>query len=1607
MINHLSKRWLSALLLGTVAAAGSGYVAHAATCKQTNVYAYDVRVNSTEPLKPLVSFYLNGQASTAVVHAYVGGVEVDAKTITFTTSDDANNKVENVALTIPKDATGQVTFKVVANTRTTVSTPKNVTYGSKMTTTRGTETKTWYGRGFNVPMGVTVNNCTESPAFGQVVVTEFAAPSEYKSKENGTRFMSATNPADPATNSPGVGAGLYPHTPQMTTNSQTINGQKTLGFQSNIDPTPIGAFNRPRFAPDGRIFMYTYDAAEGCGIYEFAQSTTATSAANFKKAATKVLSLEKPAIKSSLTHSSAGAPFGFFGKGDALKMAVALPKETWTQTPTAVSNQVSAFIYDLSANTTCDGITPATISPESDGIKGITRPQYMTAQWDKKGAFVLTSYAGNPSATDPSMLRYTYTEGTIGAVETDNAAAFKNAYATAFNKDYTIFAAHERVGTATDNNYSRIHIYSVAYDATTGKPTFTEKYSFEVEGANVTDMAFDFANNIYITNRSKEYVAVWQLPSDIAKAKQTTPSMSSQNYYVAGTPTISSATPKWTADGNGQTVTLNWTASGKPEGFNVYCNGEKVATVTTTSCKTAMPMFNAGETVTLPQFTVTAFGNGLESAQSAPVEVKYAEFDAPEAVAAYTIRGAEKALTVTWDEPDYANVTKFLVRRYSSATSFKSYIQVAELSGDTYRFTDKKTSSDSTYLYTVVAYFDKQLITENNATSHKTKASAKTDKVTIPTKEYNPPVITSLENYPGRNKVGIHWERGGNPQYYMIYRDGILVADTHDGQSFIDQLVPDGTPTYTVVAVYTDPAVRVYSEPMQLDGVIDRDLAVTQYGLEEIYDYPILSQAEATAQGYTTKNAFITDRKNSPVANMHMAESEYGGTRGGLYRQAAYRWGHWYISQLHSSTTVTGTLANGTDIASWGSATAADKGGVIQIDEANLTTALPVKVLENNTATNQILAMDNSGNAKSPNVSFLIRHSTGTGNFYGLNQSASMWHLTASSNTWSEKVIDGITNHYDTSKSDQTGRVHYATADGKIYSGTSGGRVFYALNKLNQVQVMTFNNGVLQEDRTYTIKHKDLTTDNAYTSCTENYAFPIEGRNDFIAEFRSNGYYYVNAETGAATKILDKTESANAGGLTFTYNGELFFIHPSAFHSNNVGHFLINLVKRTGEQSIAEADFTQLIPVAAYSQDDYTQEKAANTNGQWYGYDENPEDGSLNIYLYVPGVRFAKYRFFSYDNYPPVEPKLNVDIRHNEEGTDITHLNAAITWERPEKYAHSGEYNNYRIKEYRVALYDDDMKLVKEWTVADTENKVYSIDYCTNERGRYHLSEQNYTVQVTPVYVSTADSKHIVVGETNADDDIAEFAANIESITAKSYYNPSQNVYRVEFDVEPADKFEYPEPVSHFAIEQSTDGGENFTAVPYLWLYMNGGQLHASVGDDHDGEFPTHDNKLPGTYRFHNEGNVLPNSTEDVVAGTDKGVFEGREQVGYFYTTEAPDQDVIYRATARYANGNPYLAKDATATATVVDGGLTGVESVSTDNVHGTVNVYPVPAQSTVTVESAQPINSLRVFSATGALTGSYKGNGTLTHTIDVSTLTAGTYIVVVNDSTPVRMVKN
>lgn len=913
-------------------------------------------------------------------------------------------------------------------------------------------------------------------------------------------------------------------------------------------------------------------------------------------------------------------------------------------------------------------------------------------------------------------------------------------------------------------------------------------------------------------------------------------------------------------------------------------------------------------------------------------------------------------------------------------------------------------------------------------------ASASYDLSNTPAPEYKDGSCKFLDvkTYLGRNMVSLKWtstynSAGNPPLYYSLFRDGQEVAREFDGTSFIDTAVPDGTHSYVLYAYYKSgennggSLYYVKSDVRDLPNRIARDPAMTSYVLKEVYNYPIQTQDEVNANGLNANNCVIA---SGITANMR-ARHGAAGAPGDMYRQGVFYKGKWYIAQVTDRMPTIHSGSSTPYIFAYDAITSGETGGVVTFDGNNPRTGA-TRYSSYSPMVNQSIALfDDSGN-------IILRANKNLGGVNGagtryLDITASLAQVYNSEphGQVERPLPDGFDfpsiasnrgNHdpQESAAQAQYYRNQYFNSDGSQWNG----RLFVPMNMSRDLYVIGFYHNVADATRS-----RLYTAPATSRAGTENYAVPINGRQDFLHIMRSDAIYYVNAETGEYTLLTDHpSEVRSAAGATFVFDDEIFFIHPTSNNSNNPGHFRIDMPSRQWDPNTRkfitdykQADFTNMVPIASYVQPELAGFEAGNSNGTFFGFEDGTDDEwgvpCKYIYQYVPGVRFAKYKLVPMNQFPPVQPGISVDLvtKHKDGKEELGGGNGS--YEDMHRYVVNYGWSpydfeqvqgtNYVTDHYVVELMDENGNVVHSYTEPYDKNKSYynAPTYYGSDNNGVRRDAQ-YTVKVTTYYRNTTSGK-MVEGEPGYASASNGYKPGIRPLEAKGYKDEKNGVYRVDLNFDPAPKTPeqaqpgetpVPEPVSYFYFEYSKDGGNTWEPVPGLNMHVG----------DKNYDPKDHGHRVPGDYDFNND--KTPSNT--INDGHGNQVPDGDNVVAHHVTTENPE-GYKYRVTAVYAEDNNVIRDTASSEAQPGTFTPTGVEDIVA-NGNTAVHVYPVPAAENVTVLSDSPIAVVKIYSLAGALIKDVHCNGidTMT-TIDIANLGRGVYLLTVNDSHPVRIVKN
>ena len=1103
------------------------------------------------------------------------------------------------------------------------------------------------------------------------------------------------------------------------------------------------------------------------------------------------------------------------------------------------------------------------------------------------------------------------------------------------------------------------------------------------------------------------------------------------------------ATARW--EGTSQKVDLKWNAADKATSYRVYdCTNSpetKVYDGNATS-KTLVLTTGTGKQHKYRIIAVNAEGTSATSTNASTYDAGFGNI-----VLTASIDPTDATATahLEWSTPAYGTIKNFTVVKVIKKTP----------AGGTATTTtqDLATIPANTTKYDVANYSPLGSETENGvvvtvetslmvrATMNQTittKDGEKTNSATSNTvapKASAAPYFTSVDTYKGRRTAALAWEVASteNLDHYELFRDGIKILGKYTGGSYIDSNLPDGTYSYVIVAYWKDGSV---TRSTSASATIKHAEDVASYVLDTVYNYPIMTEDEwnkagRPADAVLAKGLFANAK--TPVGAW--------GAPGDIYRQAQYYNGKWYLAQLTARTepNAAGALTttkpqlkyipnNYWDLPSGVTSEKykSDWGGGIKSIGADAAT---IKTIGDNLHTevgtwgleNQFVAVDEGGNKwrrathsaafSDENALFYrptayVHGNTGETELrYNDGKHFSDMETAYINSEAGKAAVADFNAKYGTGKLTcdkglQYYRTHYISAGGNAKNGT--GFLLMSMNRSADVFRIKMNGGTATEVKKFTAPISEIAAlgrDINILASTENYSYPVAGRQAFIQTVRGIGTWYVDANGRYTLMFSNTADITQCGGVTFTYNNEFFVLHSTTINSNSPGNFRIDIAQcKNGENyNTVVPSKDNLMPTVANKLDESTRFTAGNSNAGWYGAEYNKDENCIYIYQYVPGVRFAKYRLYISVQYPDVPPTLDITTGYNKAKTDITHFDSKITWRRP------GTNHDYGLSEnadvivdhYEVSLKDKSGNIIQAWNEPDVKdaNHTFTLEY-SKTAGVYNLDSEKYTAEIVPIYKRKKDNS-IIHGAANFAVDQNDYPAAIGEANAYAYEGSgsAKDAYRVDLDFDRALPAQSSEPVSYFLVEVSTDGGNSYKTLSNFNLLKQGEDYHYYPEKITNGQ-------VPGQYKFGTTAADSP--SEKGYAMREKANYATDHKCVLYYYTNTNPSGYKYRITAVYASTNARISKSANTTATATIVGTSGIG----DATGYSLSVYPVPATTEVTVTSPEAIRDIRVFSSTGAEVARVAGEDSYTQSVDVSTLASGVYMIVINEQTPIRIVK-
>ena len=1090
------------------------------------------------------------------------------------------------------------------------------------------------------------------------------------------------------------------------------------------------------------------------------------------------------------------------------------------------------------------------------------------------------------------------------------------------------------------------------------------------------------------------------------------------------------ATARW--EDAGQKVDLTWAKDGNATSYKVFKNSDDLETATEvwsgtdTNCTLDLTL----GTGLAHKYSIKGYNESGESAQSAYASTFDAGFGAVNLEGTIDPNDTKKA-KLSWNAPANGTLQGFEVikretKNGSDNTSVTTDAKIADLAPNvtTYdypNYTALVTTIENGITYNTSTRF---LVRAKMAQTITTEKGEQTNEVlsnAVAPNVPNTPYFTSIVTYKGRRTVALTWEVSSttNLKYYEVYRDGIKILSNYEGSSYIDAELPDGNYSYVVKAYYDEGGETVVKSSLPGEASITYSPDVTNYILDCIYDYPIMTQDEWTAAG-SPADAVVA---KGWFANAKTRVGFYGAP-GDVYRQAQFYNGKWYIAQLTART----ELVDGTNyipnsyVGGDEAGTGANKeykdgkwkGHIYSIgaDEATIKTIGNAGSVVNGTygLENQSIAVDGTGK-------FWHRVTNG-----GPLNSTNLYYRPIK---YLKGNIELTYGGHDFYYYEQQGiaangvqyyRTHYLAA-GNYDNGNP--YVLLSMNLSADVYRVDLNAAgtAMNNIKKFVAPYEGMTNPKTGEALhpkgsTENYSFPVPGRNGaFIQTVRSIGTWYVDPSGHYSLMYDASADITQSGGVAFTYNNEFFVLHPSTVRSNNPGYFRIDVAECGEGETAANVvpSKNNLIPCVGNKLEEVSQFVAGNSNCSWYGTEFSEADDCIYIYQYVPGVRFAKYRLYKRDAYPDVPVNINITTGYDDETnlSDITRFDCKITWNRPSKKPTDQDHSfglpgaDIVVNHYEVALKDQSGTVLNTWKVNDVADvsNVFTIDYNQNDDGEFFINADMYTAEIVPIY-KRVNNGTLIRGGMNYEVDQNDYPAAIGEAKAYIYTGDGDaaGTYRVDLDFDRATAANSDEPVSYFLVEYSTDGGATFNTLNKFNLLKQGEDYHHYPVEITNGQ-------VPGNYKFgwsdtYKFGIDTP-SEKGYALREKANPATDHKCVLYYYTNTNPS-GFKYRITAVYASTNARIRKTASTNAENFNGGTTGIG----DATGYSLSVYPVPATTAVTVTSPEAIESVRIFSTAGAEVARVAGEKDYTQSVDVSTLAPGVYMLVVNEQAPLRIVK-
>jgi hypothetical protein len=370
----------------------------------------------------------------------------------------------------------------------------NVSAGTEMTyaidiTGIGTKTPTKIGDGYKVnsPYGLAINNAPASKGFGQIYVAESRPLEEgigsICEQKPGALFAFDANfqPINAEDGTPGFYGGL-----NIKDNKNVI----TISGDYQFDLKNV------RVSKDGRLFIARASGNSTSSVWEadpadLNKPWTPIFTGGELDAATGIVTVggeeqNRPAVALAVE-----------GEGENLKLTV-----LGAQRSDGKENfsDYKCFTYNLGTATSWTGAPSSVFEPLTG--KYTVAPAHVGIVADTRGGLWYEQYPSSVSEDTPALKHF----NAEGEEDYSNVSTSTRGEAIAVSADGSIVAI------PMGNN--RVIIYETNYVPLENKLIYLEaKYDISVTESQITGMAFDYANNLYITSSASKTLNSYAIPS--------------------------------------------------------------------------------------------------------------------------------------------------------------------------------------------------------------------------------------------------------------------------------------------------------------------------------------------------------------------------------------------------------------------------------------------------------------------------------------------------------------------------------------------------------------------------------------------------------------------------------------------------------------------------------------------------------------------------------------------------------------------------------------------------------------------------------------------------------------------------------------------------------------------------------------------------------------------------------------------------------------------------------------------------------------------------------------------------------------------------------------